>query len=61
LQRREYVTPLDSPTFVLMPFVLMVAGLLASIAPAAKATQVDLPELCSKSKAYLTRVFPVNF
>ncbi len=35
------VTPLDSATFVLMPIVLAIAGLAASLAPAAKATRVD--------------------
>ena len=35
------VTPLDSTTFVLMPIVLAIAGLAASLAPAAKATRVD--------------------
>jgi putative ABC transport system permease protein len=35
------VTPVDSMTFVLMPLMLAVAGLAASLAPAAKATRVD--------------------
>jgi putative ABC transport system permease protein len=34
------ITPLDSVTFLLMP-LLLAAALLASLAPAAKATQVD--------------------
>jgi len=35
------VTPLDSTTFILMPIVLAIAGLAASLAPVAKATRVD--------------------
>jgi putative ABC transport system permease protein len=35
------VTPIDSMTFVLMPLMLAIAALAASLAPAAKATRVD--------------------
>jgi putative ABC transport system permease protein len=45
------VTPVDSMTFVLMPLMLAVAGLAASLAPAAKATRVSIrPRHCAKNR-----------
>jgi ABC-type antimicrobial peptide transport system permease subunit len=35
------ITPLDWPTFVLMPLVLAAVGLAATLIPAGKATRID--------------------